>query len=332
MTGKSITLHIGASKCGSSALQTQLSASPIIHRVDGSQINYAIFDVKNNSITDKERLISGRGMHGYKVSPNAKDLMSMDFKKIRKNISEYPTDLLFSSEGWLFQPSEWKEILKKLDLNVNIIVYVRPQVSVLNSAWWQWGAWSDQVFEDWMQNRLNASLWGERIKRWAQLDHISSLTVRPVPTDIIPDFYENVLKASKPDTVTRPNPSLPGPVLRLFQRNRSLRKGIHSSGIDFALSNVIKMEDPSIWVLNEDFIERILAKTKNDNELLMSFMDEPASRHVRDDPHWWSASAYKDKIYEEPHEQSIPPEKLEEMCVKMASAIYEIQAKHLKNK
>lgn len=332
MTTKSIILHIGASKCGSSALQTELSASPTIHRTDKSQINYAVFDIKNSRIIDKERIRSSIGIHGYKSSPNAEGLISADLEKIKEYISGYPTDLLFSSEGWLLQTSQWDKILKKLDLNVHVVVYVRPLVPVLNSAWWQWGAWSDQAFDDWVKNRLNGDLWGERVKKWAQLEHVSSLTVRPVPADIVTDFYEEVLQAPKPNVVTRPNPSLPGPVLRLFQRNRSLRPSAHASRMDFALSDVISMEDAPIWVLNKNLIEKILTRTRKDNELLMSFMNESASRYVRDDPRWWSASAYEDKIAETPYEQPISPKKLEEMCVKMAHAIYELKLKQLRKK
>lgn len=325
MSDKSITLHIGAGKCGSSALQTALSASPTIQRNDGSVINYARLDRQNNIIIDKERLTAMRGVNGYTVSSNVKDMMSLDFEKVKDSIAQYPTDLLFSSEGWFNHPAAWETLLEKLDLTVKIVAYVRPQVPVLNSAWWQWGAWSDEAFDDWMEKHINACLWGRRVQSWSKLERVSSLTVRPVPADIVTDFYENVLAAPKPIDLNRSNPSLPGPVLRLFQRNRVLRPSMHKSGIDFALSRVIKMRDASIWVLDESHIAYILEKTAKDNELLLSYMDEASGQSVRADPRWWSAAAYEDKVAEPPTAQPIPPKKLEEMCVKMAQAIYEMQ-------
>lgn len=321
----SITLHVGASKCGSSALQTALSASPTITRHDGTKLNYAVLDEKTGEIIDKERLIASRGIFGYRVSPNAKLLVGGPLDNIRKQIRSYPTDLILSCESWLYHPEQWKEILDFLDVDVDVVVYVRPQVQVLNSAWWQWGAWADQDFDDWMTNRLNASLWGFRAQKWTDLSRVKRLMVKPVSGDIVADFYENVIGAPLPVDAARSNPSLPGPLLRLFQRNRSLRPSFHSSRIDFALSDQVGLSDPSIWVLNEEWIDRILKKTQKDNELLISLMDESGARHVREDPHWWSSSAYSEKTAEPPGPQAIPPEKLEEMCVAMARSIYRLR-------
>ena len=201
---KSIILHIGASKCGSSAIQMALTASPSIERKDGSYINYAVFNAGAGKIVDKLDLKKSCGIQGFRSSPNANRMLAGSLGDIRRRLKAYKTDLLFSSEGWLFQPRQWSEILHFLDVDVSIVVYVRPQVPVLNSAWWQWGAWSDQNFDDWMEHRLNASLWGARVKRWADLKCVKSVTVRPVPEEVVADFYEHVLDAPKPQLVLRP--------------------------------------------------------------------------------------------------------------------------------
>lgn len=332
MSSKSIVLHIGAAKCGSSALQTALSGTPTIHRMDGTEINYAAFDVPNSSILDKESLDPTREVYGYKASPNAKVILSADLRKLKKEISQYPTDLIFSREAWLSQSSVWATLLKELDLNVHVVVYVRPKVLVLNSAWWQWGAWGGLRFERWIENHMENHLFGNLVQQWSEIEGVSELTVRPLPSDIVSDFYEHVLNASKPTDVILSNPSLPGPILRLFQRNKSLRPGPHRSGIDFILSDLIKMEDKTPWVLDKDVVHRVLDGSEKDNQLLMSFMDERSAQSVRDDPRWWSASAYEHKVVEKPGKRPIPRDKLEEMCVKMAKAIEELKRENLKMK
>ena len=309
-----------------------LTASPSIERKDGSYINYAVFNAGAGKIVDKLDLKKSCGIQGFRSSPNANRMLAGSLGDIRRRLKAYKTDLLFSSEGWLFQPRQWSEILHFLDVDVSIVVYVRPQVPVLNSAWWQWGAWSDQNFDDWMAHRLNASLWGARVKRWADLKCVKSVTVRPVPEEVVADFYEHVLDAPKPQLVLRPNPSLPGPVLRLFQRNRSLRSGIHASRMDFALANHLKISDPSIWVMNELWINRVLSKTQKDTELLLSFMDNDSSKKVREDSRWWSPAAYSDKNAASPNPEPISPEKLEELCVEMAHAIYDLEMEKLGKK
>lgn len=327
MADKTITLHIGASKCGSSALQAALSAAPTILKTDGSEVNYAAFEPRKSKILDKKELYESRGLHGYKSSPSAGAILKSNLDSLRKEILSYPTELVFSSEGWLFEPTQWENLLLELNVNAKVVVYVRPQVPVLNSAWWQWGAWSNEEFDDWMSHRLQASLWGKRVKRWAAMKGVSDLIVRPVPSDIVSDFYSAILDAPAPTNGGRPNPSLPATVLRLFQRNRSLRPSAHNSRIDFALSSVLGNNEPSIWVLNDKWIKKILEETQPDNELLMTFMDTESADCVRDDPRWWRSDAFAEKVSENPNPQPIDPDKLEDLCVQLAQAVFELKAK-----
>lgn len=326
MADRTITLHIGASKCGSSALQSALTAYPTVYNHNGQELNYAVVNTKSK-VLDKYHVSCGVGPHGYKASPSAEQILRLDLGSLRKQILHYPTELILSSEGWLFEPKRWEKLLKELGVDAKVIVYVRPQVPVLNSAWWQWGAWSDEEFDGWMANRLKASLWGERVKRWASIKGISDLIVRPVPSDIVKDFYSTVLNAVEPENVSRPNTSLPATVLRLFQRNRSLRPSIHDSKIDFILSNLITCDEPSIWVLNEQWIHKILENTRSDNEALTEFMDSESAACVKKDPRWWHADAFSDKIAENPNPQQIDVVKLERLCVQLAKAVFDLKAK-----
>lgn len=327
----SVLLHIGASKCGSSALQTALTHDPVITRKDGSTIRYAAMDIRRDRLIEGEDLIRSAGVYRYKSSPAATTMMEAPLagigKAIRKKAGrKASSDLLLSSEGWLFESARWEILLDRLDIEVDVIVYVRPQVPVLNSAWWQWGAWSDEPFDQWMANRLKISMWAARIAHWKKMARVRNVMVRPVPSDIVPDFYGNVLRADPPAGTVRPNPSLPGPVLRLFQRNRILRPSAHASRIDFVLSEAVAMDDPSIWVMERPWIERVLAETRSDNEALLSLMDADCAAAMRDDPRWWSADAYGRAVAESPLPQEIPAEKLEEMCVHLAQALFRLGA------
>ena len=320
-----VFLHIGASKCGSSALQTALTANPTIKRNDGSVIQYAEMKLKKDCIVTGKALTKSAGIYKYKASPDANELLKADLDGIGVEMKGHPDDLLFSSEGWLFQPEQWTTILDRLGIEVEVVIYVRPQVLVLNSAWWQWGAWSDRPFDAWMEKRLDLSMWGAWIAKWKRIPRVKNITVRPVIGDIVGDFYTHILNATPPEIIDRPNPSLSGPLLRLFQRNRSLRPTIHASRIDFALSDSVAMNEPSIWVMDKAWIQRVLDRTKDDINLLMSFMDKDCAQAVQDDPRWWSLSAYADRVSESPLPQPIPAQKLEELCVEMANAIYKLK-------
>ncbi len=327
MTNRQITIHVGASKCGSSALQTALSATPTIKRRDGSKINYVAFDATRSCLIDKHTLSKKRGVYGYTTSPNTKALMKANLRRLRRQIAKYPSDILFSSEGWLLQHKDWEELLRQFKVSARVIVYVRPQVPVLNSAWWQWGAWTGQDFDKWMSQRIKATLWAAKIQKWSNIKEVSEIIVRPVPADIVSDFYSTILNALPPEAVERPNPSLPGSILRLFQRNRSLRPNAHNSKIDFALSSVLTNSGSTTWVLNEQWIDRIITETRSDNEALLKFMDAESAQNVKNDPRWWRAEAFSDKTAESPDPQPISNEKLEDLCVEMAQAILDLKEK-----
>lgn len=318
-------LHIGANKCGSSALQTALTKDPHIVREDGSIVEYAAINLESDSLLKGGRLAELAGVYKYKISPVANNILDAPLKGVERSIKEHSSDLILSNESWLLQPRQWASILERLDVEANVVIYVRPQVPVLNSAWWQWGAWSDQTFDDWMERQLQASMWGASISRWARIPKIGKLIVRPVIGDVVKDFYLKVIGAKPPVSIERPNPSLSGAILRLFQRNRSLRPTPHASRIDFALSSIIPMNDPSIWVMDRNWMDRVISETRLDNELLMSFMSEDDAKAVRDDQRWWSLDAYSDKVAESPLPKPIPNDKLEEMCVQMINAIYKMK-------
>jgi hypothetical protein len=323
--GRNILLHIGASKCGSSAIQTALSANPSVVRHDGTKINYGIINPKYDRIINMNDIVLSRGVRGYRTSGIARQILSGPLDSIKESIKNYPTDLIFSCEGWMTDSTRWEMILAHLEIEVDVIMYVRPQIPVLNSAWWQWGAWSGKPFNAWMAKYLESTLWASYAEKWKKLEQVKSLTVRPVPADIIADFYGEVLQAPLPDDLPTANPSLPGPLLRLFQRNRSLRPSMHDSLIDFALSGQLDMKVPSIWVLDKKFMQNVIDRTRDDNEVLLTLMSDSCAKSVRDDARWWSVDAFSKNKAESPYAQVIPAETLERMCVEMAQAIYDLR-------
>jgi len=223
------------------------------------------------------------------------------------------------------QPDIWEKILASLDIEVDVVMYVRPQISVLNSAWWQWGAWSGEPFNDWMRNHLKHTLWASYVEKWKKLGHVKSLSVRPVPADITIDFYETVLQVPVPSELPPANPSLPGPLLRLFQRNRLLRPNMHDSAIDFSLSDQLNMKSSSIWVLDMNFMQSIIDMTRDDNELLLTLMTDNCAKSVREDAKWWSVAAFSKFHAESPSPQTIPADTLEQMCVELAQVIHRLR-------
>ncbi len=122
-----------------------------------------------------------------------------------------------SSEDWLARTLEWREILDLTGLAVDVVVYVRPQVPLFNSAWWQTGAWSRRPFDQWIDRRIAKGGWTAVIEPWLRMPGVRSVSVRPSSGDIVRDFFEAVLRVEPPsgDAVLTSR-GMPASILRLF--------------------------------------------------------------------------------------------------------------------
>ncbi|QSX78913.1 hypothetical protein [Agrilutibacter solisilvae] len=314
-----LILHIGAGKCGSSAIQAALTQRPRFQRRDGSTVEYIAID-RQGQLVRGERLRESAGIAGYRTSPPARPMRDMDLAALAGALQDVGHDVVLSEEAWIYQAEHWADILQRTGMDAEVFAYVRPQVPLLNSAWWQWGAWKDKPFDEWMATRLRRSLWGARMQEWRSVPGVWSVNVRLLPDDVVADMYSHVLDVEPPEETAFVNASLPGDVLRLFQRNRELRPHAHAGRIDFVLSK-LKLAGTTPWVLSPEWIARILSETQLDNEVLLSMLDEASAARMRADPRWWDAAAFQDKVAEPPTPVPLDPEALEKLCVELVKAL-----------
>lgn len=248
-------------------------------------------------------------------------LKRMDLASIGKALRDIKHDVLLSQEAWIYQAENWRDILEQAGLDAHVFAYVRPHAPLLNSAWWQWGAWKDKPYEEWLMHRLKRSMWGARMREWKSIPRVKSVTVRLLPDDVVADMYAYILETDSPDTRPMVNSSLPSVILRLFQRNRELRPHAHASRIDFILSEQLALPGSSPWVLAPELIEHILSETREDNVDLLSMLDSESARIMREDARWWDKAAFSDKVAESPDPVPIDPDALEKLCVALVKAL-----------
>ena len=219
---------------------------------------------------ERGRTLTTASEFGFRTSVNATKF-AFPPKKLSREIERIGNDVIISNEAWTRQAMIFKPLLEGIKASYEAVFYVRPHVPLLNSSWWQWGAWSGQPFGEWMDRRLKASMWSRHLENWKKIDQVKRLTVRLLPEDIVSDFYRNVLDAPAPEAQSGSvNKSLPAAVLRLFQGNPKLRPGPHGSLIDFVLSENLKTSEPAPWVLDRAWIRRILQETKAENHRLLT--------------------------------------------------------------
>lgn len=306
-TDRNAILHIGAGKCGSSALQSALCANPVLNSANQSY-EYCVIQ-ENGRLLRGQHLTTkaARTPFRYLTSP----LLHIDgtlsttpfetaARKLNSTIKKGRIPIL-SNEGWLYQADAFAEskVLENMGLNAEVIVFLRPQVPWINSAWWQWGAWSDAPFERWIANATRLAQWENWLKKWEEVPGVASIKVQVARDDVIDCFCNLLSVTSFPRNSVEGNEGLPAELLRFFQRNREFRKGPHDSEIDFRLRRLLSPRDRSQpWILPHPLVEELLQSFHPGTTALLSRLDQSTRQRVADDPDWWHPSAYSDRKVE----------------------------------
>ena len=300
---KKIYVHIGFGKTGSSSLQSYLSFNPL-HEIKESQekLLYCSFEESGKLLHGNE-LIEAAQNSPLKYSssyPGIAEFRDLGVVKAEiDKIFDQGFTPIFSQEDWVRSASHFanSNFFDQLDVDVSAIVYVRPQADWFNSAWWQWFAWTGQfkmpsdVINAWGWNFM---LWGSQIASWQRLRRVNDISVRLHSSDIVDDFMRllgatSVAGGFVPE---RNNVSLSPTLIKLLKKYPLLRE-THSADVDSILSRFLRFEGKTPWVIESQFVNRIIDATREDNLKLMGMLDEPSRRLMESDPRWWDVSHYE---------------------------------------
>lgn len=324
-----LILHVGGAKCGSSAFQTALSTQSRLTPPEGPDVVYAALHARYGLIHGaKLRALASTKVFGYISSPTPGDLLAMDRSDRTRMLADLRALLanhdhvVLSNEGWLLRHNALANggVLDALGHPFGVFAAVRPQVEFINSGWWQWGAWKDTGFEDWATRRHPQVLWHSHLRKWEKNPACTEVTVRLLSRDIVGDFLNayGLTPASGQQQNKASNVSLPGEVLRLFQRHPKLRAG--RAIMDFVLSQFRLGDQPTPWVVDPDLARRIIDMSRADNEALCNMLPADQAARMRDTPGWWSADAYAAKPLESPLPQPATPDAATEMQSRLIRA------------
>jgi len=323
LKGFDCVLHIGMPKCGSSALQAALSSQPkSIHDDKGRKLVYIAIDPKGKVLFgDHLRFQASTSKTGYLLSAQAHKINTFSDKQFKgiklqlRKLWDEKTLFVLSNEAWgnQYHIFEEKKLLEKLGLSVHVVMYVRPQVAWFNSAWWQWGAWSDVQFNRWLSLNKSKADWFLVYSEWSKLSHVKGVTVRLLPDDIVSDFYG--LFGIKNDMEFKQNTSLSAGVLKLFQRHRELRENAHDSEIDFILGRHLGDMSRPPWVLPLDLVNELVGYFMANNKKLLAILDSEQKEMMKKNKAWWSADFYKNKQLTAVNDKSISLDEIEDIAV-----------------
>lgn len=292
-----LVLHIGAPKCGSSALQTALSTCPQVRAPAGRIIRYGVI-LPDGLVSRIAPHSAEKTLTGYHVSATAGDLVRAGVTALTGQRPARNETLILSCEDWLVNPFTLPDLVAEFDKDIIVVVYLRPLPGWWNSAWWQWWAWSEIDFETCF---LVNPAWSSALALWKARLPRARFRFRVLPDDVVEDFFANVLEVPKPRVATQQsNRGLPGVILRLYQRNRVLRPGPDDHMVDFILSRRLNLRGPTPWVLGPGRIARMLEQSGPENRLIQRLLDPDAAEAMEADERWWRPRAYA-HLSAEPH-------------------------------
>jgi len=304
-TERSIILHVGAPKCGSSALQAALSEAPRLTTKAGETLAYTGLRARS----DDWSLLSGRmlrsaarrSVHGYVSWPsttaeNETALFSALDHVRRKAGRAVP---VVSNEGWIGQADAFAEALphwftQDAGAPVEICAFVRPPIDWLNAAYWQWGVWSGRPFQAWVERTEMPYSLGAMLTRWAALPN-TRLRLG-FSGDVLAEFEETE-GVALPRPAQR-NVSLPPAMLGFLMRNRRYRSNAHDNAAEFIFQRWCKMEDgPRLWAVLPRHLIQLREALRADLDLLFALVPEDRARAIRAaDPRWTSEEPYHERI------------------------------------
>jgi hypothetical protein len=330
-----LILHIGMSKCGSSSLQNYLSSSEFYEIAKLNRIGYAAID-RNGDLLQGSPLIkkASESNFGYITSCSGTDISAFDKttkKKLLRNIASLKIDydtLILSNEGWGSNPSHFLSgvFLSHKDLKVTILGFVRPQIEWLNSAWWQWGAWTAAPFRRWINSNKSKAKWFELLSEWKKKEWVENVQIKLLTPDIVTDLHTFLgLNPESSRGQKKINKGLPEPILRLYQRNRHLRPGPHASEIDFILSKHIFFDNHiTPWIMPPHFSGALIQYFRDDNENLLSILSSDEQKQMKLDDLWWSTEPYLARAIRPLMARNLKADVLESILVKALEAIVKL--------
>lgn len=318
---KEIVIHIGGGKCGSTALQQFLTYNDTLPSKDGKK-NYIYCVIQSDgSIIYKETLDNAVQQYspiGFSSIPIllGKDAV-MPFKQGIRDVlalADGYTVPIISCEAWaefypLFKEYEILEDIE--DIKFRVLLFVRPQVSWLNSAWWQWGAWSRLSCEDWIRKcSLRSCDWHSIACGWENLHKNIEVTVYDTSRydssnnqQTLVDF----LDVEIPDTIqvnSFANQSAPRALIEFFERNRHFRPSEHDALIEFTLKQHVLFNGKRAPFIISQATQKFICETFWEKNKNLARFFTPTDRDIFLKDMKWFPQAYLEDTLRENTSQS----------------------------
>lgn len=245
---KEVILHIGGPKCASSSIQSYCKdhLSDLVENANGKKYSY--FRILNSdrelfAVNKKEDFPNANSSQNlYQFKGNVKSI----FDKINDE-TENDVSVVLSCEEWAFDLITSNDLfneLKDLKLPIKIFFVVRPILSVLNSSWLQWGAFSGDSLENWIEKKILQS--PNQFEFFQQYERISSLhnnreicicDISQNPVKVFQDFLEMPITPIQRENET----THIGLLYQIVRNQKIIGRTLHDSSIENFLNKQLDL-------------------------------------------------------------------------------------------
>lgn len=319
MSAPDLVLHLGAPKCGSSALQAALTARPD-HAATGDRA--ALRYVAGERRKTRVALISGpalrkqgaRSPYQYRCWPNVGPRADPAplFAAIRQALDRGRRGAyvpILSCEGWIAHPERFAAALADMGHpRVDAVAYLRPPLEWINAAWWQWGVWTVRSLDAWLDLGTMTYRFGALLAHWAAIPNLR-LHVRPARPDAVADFA-TLCGLDLPPAQTG-NGAVPPSLIGFFLRNRRFRPTPHAAASEFVYQRWCPpTAEPRPWAVLARHVHRLRPHVAETRAQIAPLLDEAGRAALFADPRWTHEAPYHPAILAGPsrlhHAETLP--------------------------
>lgn len=317
-------LHVGAPKCGSSALQRALSLQPELTGACGRRFAYIAARASGGHF----RPVTGAGLsamarrsvHGYANWPNQApgadpDRYWGDLAQGLRAQHRRGVVPVLSSEGWISHAGAAAGLIRAAGLErVAAQAFVRPPLDWLNAAYWQWAIWTIGLYhprqtQRWLERaRFDP---GPQLAAWARVPGVS-LHVDSARGDVVAGFaarYGLPLTAGAKVNVAPP-PALTG----FFLRHRRFRPTAHDSAVEFVVQRWCRFPPgDKLWAFLPRFVNEVWPRLQEDAARLLDALPPDVAQRLSAEPGWTSVAPYGPRMKAGPTDLD-SPEGLAALC------------------
>ena len=315
-------LHAGFGKTGSTSLQEYLVQHPELPTADRHR--YVVINHR------------GEVMDGQRTGTNSPSSTTPFLWKLDnlESIGERLVEVaergipVISQEQFTRDANRFlkRKVLRRLNAQMQVVVYVRPQIEWFNSGWWQWWEWIDtfrtpsDIVRKWGYGFLR---WREQIDWWLKNPDVDQVIVRLYRGNTISDFLDVLGATGQPDTShSRENPTLSFLYIKILKMFPDLREP-NLSGVRFErYKKFIREHIPSAgegapWILTTEDMQLVVDHCREDNKRLMELLSPADAEAMERDQRWWSIESYRDRPLATDDDFVMTPEE-SETCLKAA--------------